>query len=552
MSKRTMMKITIPLIILLFMSQGFSFAEPGVKITHPDDGTIVNPNQDIAVTIEAVDGFQILQGHLISAYGVEWFDLLPVTMPVHIVRDAVIETPVVVIAQGVDGNLVGDNLLLKVQQIAALTSLEIKPDKLVIFTDWNGNIEEDYYPYIQVSGIYSDGITRSLSKDAQTIYMSSNPSVASVDVSGKVGVYKTGQAVITVSNSGISAKIAVIFEGPTGTRPADTISPSIAIDVQPPANIYGWHNGDIAVTLTATDNDGGSGVQEIVYEFPYLAAEPTHVISNQVVIPFSIEGVNIFQCIAYDNDRNDSGQKSIELKLDKTPPVTTAVISPPPDDQGYIKFLPVKVSFTATDNLSDVAFTTPEKIFTASGIYQVEYYSRDVAGNVENTKTVTLNIMPQDTTAPKILLQLKPVTIKIGRITLTVPHLYTLVYSATDNESGIKELKAGLIVSDVSKFKANLIKSGRLHITINEKKKSITIRAPNPNDVLSSLNKEGLLLIRNNQPLFLQELPRSDEWTITELGGSMIILAPEIIFEAKAVDNANNAAVEKLEYKEHR
>lgn len=543
---------TVSLAILsVFIFTKLSFAAPGMKVTAPDNASIVHPGQEITVTIAAVEGFSVQEAfaNVSGSSHYERITALPITFNDKIPLDAAGQVAVSVVGRDVSDNPAIDFITLKVEQAAVLQYLEVEPKEFLIDVDWNGNIKGNYHPYISVGGNYSDGVIRAI-QNFGTTYTSSDPSVVSVDSQGKIQVNKIGAAVITISNSGISANIPVIFKEPYGARPKDTVSPVTTLNIQPPANARGWHNSNIAVSLNATDNEGGSGVRQIIYTLN--GSEPIFVSGNTAQIIVADEGINKLQNQASDNDGNYEDVHVAELKIDKTPPATTATVTPLPDAQGCIRSLPVKVTFSATDNLSGIAFTTPEKTITTPGTYQVEYYSQDVAGNTENVKTMTLNIVAQDTTAPKISLQLKPVTIKIGRITLIVPHLYTFVYSATDNESGVKELKTGVIVPDVSKFKTNLIKSGRLHITINEKKKSITIRAPNPEEVLSSLNKEGMLLIQNNRPLFLQELPRSDEWTITELGGSMIILAPKIVFEAKAVDNANNAAVEKLEYEEHR
>ena len=536
-------RITLIVLSCLVIFQGMAFAVPGIKITAPANNSTVNPGQTITINIEAVDGFTLQEG-LLNVYKFSFgnFNYLPQTFTATIPMDAVGEIPIMVIGKDVGGNVASCEITLKVQQTASIQSIQVEPTSFYFEADRNGNVTKDDCVNLCVKGLYSDGVTRDVT---DATFSSSDPLVVSVDGDGKIQAHKVGTATITVSNAGINVDIPIRIAISQELSRSETIPPVTTVSIQPSPNINGWNNSDITITLNASDD---SGIEKIFYRWDSETSEEYAPGSTATII-MSKEGVDRLSYGAIDNEANAEDAHSIVLKLDKTPPVTTATITPLPDAQGNIKTLPVTVSFTATDNLSGVAFTTPTKTFTTPGTYQVEYYSQDVAGNMENTKTLTLNIVTQDTTAPKISLQLKPVTIKIGRITLTVPHLYTLVYSATDNGSGVKELKAGLIVPDISKFKTNLIKNGRLHININEKKKSITVEAPNPKDVLALLNKEGLLLIQNNRPLLLQELPRSDEWTIMELDGSLIILAPEIVFEAKAVDNANNAAMEKLEYK---
>jgi choice-of-anchor A domain-containing protein len=94
---------------------------------------------------------------------------------------------------------------------------------------------------------------------------------------------------------------------------------------------------------------------------------------------------------------------------DITPPVSTATITPPPDSNGE-HHGPVNVSISATDDESGVANITyvlsgattgSATVSGASvivptisnlGVTTVTYYARDVAGNVEAPRTLTINI----------------------------------------------------------------------------------------------------------------------------------------------------------------
>src|SRR5262245_28450448 len=55
------------------------------------------------------------------------------------------------------------------------------------------------------------------------------------------------------------------FEAP-GIPPPDRTAPETAATANPAANAQNWNNSDVAVTLSATDNAGGSGVQSISYQ----------------------------------------------------------------------------------------------------------------------------------------------------------------------------------------------------------------------------------------------------------------------------------------------
>lgn len=49
------------------------------------------------------------------------------------------------------------------------------------------------------------------------------------------------------------------------TPPSDCIAPTSTHTVSPPPNAAGWNNSNATITLSAQDNEGGSGVKEIRY-----------------------------------------------------------------------------------------------------------------------------------------------------------------------------------------------------------------------------------------------------------------------------------------------
>ena len=551
MRDKTLISFNFPARMITFVILGaviftkLSFAATGMKITAPGNGSIVHPGQEITVTIAATEGFVVKEAvaSIAGSSHYEQITALPVTFSDTVPLDAAGEVAVGVFGSDVSGNLGIDLITLNMAQTATLQSLEVEPKEFLIDVDWNGNIKSNYYPYISVAGNYSDGVIRDI-QDFGTTYTSSNPAIVSVDNKGKIQVNKAGAAVITVSNSGVNANIPVTFKEPPGKRPQDTTPPVTQINSQPAANAAGWYNSDIAVSLNAADNEGGSGVKQIIYSLN--SPEPIFVLGDTAQMTVAEEGINKLQYQASDNDGNYEDAHVAELKLDKTPPVTTAVISPQPDIGGYIRSLPVKVSFSATDNLSEVAFTTPEKNFTHAGTYQVEYYSRDFAGNTEQTKTVTVNIVTKDITPPKISLQLVPIKLKFGKLEFIIPNLYKLVYSASDAESGVKNIYAGLIMPDITNFKIKVMQGKDLDININEKEKIVIIHAPSPQGVLAQI-KQGLLFIQNNQSLQLVLPQKSAEWVIQQKNNNFLFInAPKIIFKAQATDRAGNTATKQV------
>ncbi|MDM5450995.1 glycine rich domain-containing protein [Peribacillus simplex] len=193
-----------------------------------------------------------------------------------------------------------------------------------------------------------------------------------------------------------------------------------------------WVNKDVTVDLTATDNDGGSGVTSTYYQ---LDNGPTKS-GNEIKI--SDEGVHTLTYWSVDNAGNEETQHTTTVKIDKTVPITTD--NAPKDWVNK----DVTVDLTATDNDggSGIASTYYQldngstqsgneiKIST-EGVHTLTYWSVDNAGNTEqfNTKTIKL-----DKTAPVLNISLDKTTIwppnhKMVPITATI--------NASDDTSGI-------------------------------------------------------------------------------------------------------------------
>ncbi|VVB95442.1 Uncharacterised protein [uncultured archaeon] len=184
-------------------------------------------------------------------------------------------------------------------------------------------------------------------------------------------------------------------------KPADSIPPTTTDDVDGQ-----WHNGGVAVTLTAEDNE--SGVAATYYTID--GTEPT--VSSTAGTTFSIsnEGIYTIKYFSVDKAGNVEGIKTApnQVKIDKTLPLTTD------SADGQWHNGSVTVTLTAEDNESGVAATyytidgteptvssTAGATFSISneGIYTIKYFSVDKAGNVEGIKTAP-NQVKIDKTSP--------------------------------------------------------------------------------------------------------------------------------------------------------
>lgn len=163
----------------------------------------------------------------------------------------------------------------------------------------------------------------------------------------------------------------------------------------------GWQNGPVTVTLTCNDSwwAGYSGCDWTSYE---VDGGPTGF-GNSVTI--SGDGVHTLTYRSVDVAGNIEGTKTATVKIDTVPPVTT-------DDapEGW-QTAPVTVTFTCSDATSGCSLTnywvdgggryTGWSVeVSGDGVHTITYHSSDLAVNVEDIKTATVQI---DSTAPSIV-----------------------------------------------------------------------------------------------------------------------------------------------------
>jgi len=175
------------------------------------------------------------------------------------------------------------------------------------------------------------------------------------------------------------------------------IPPVTTYSINPPANNSGWHNSAVAVTLSASDDENGSGVKEIHYQ---LNTNPEVVVnSDQAVVNIDIQGVSLLTFRAVDQAGNKESSRTIELKIDKTPPL----LNMPTLNPTYIYNSPTTFNFSAMDALSGIASITAtlnglpisngdSVILTKPGVNTFTLTATDVAGNM-STQTSTFTVI---------------------------------------------------------------------------------------------------------------------------------------------------------------
>jgi hypothetical protein len=185
--------------------------------------------------------------------------------------------------------------------------------------------------------------------------------------------------------------------------PLDSQPPATATVASPEPNANGWNRTDVTVTLSATDNPGGSGVKEIGFSLSGAQGGTGVVSGGTASVTISAEGLTTLTYFARDNAGNQETAKTLTVRIDKTPPtVAFGAAAPTPNAAGWNN-TNVSISFTASDSLSGVAATGPgvsPLVLTAEGTAVTGTVTvTDLAGN---TSSVTSPAVKIDKTPPTI------------------------------------------------------------------------------------------------------------------------------------------------------
>ena len=181
----------------------------------------------------------------------------------------------------------------------------------------------------------------------------------------------------------------------------DTTVPLTTATLSAPSNAAGWHNANVTVTLAATDNSGGSGVQSITYSAAGAQnVALTIATGNTSAITITSEGTTTLTYSATDAHGNVETARSISVKLDKTAP---SIIITSPTATAYLLRQVVTAAFQCTDGGSGAATCTGPVANGATltntevGAKTFTVNATDVAGNTSQQSvnyTVTYGINP--------------------------------------------------------------------------------------------------------------------------------------------------------------
>lgn len=165
----------------------------------------------------------------------------------------------------------------------------------------------------------------------------------------------------------------------------------------------GWYVSPVTVTLNASDPDGS-----VVFSSYRLNGGPWH----EYVGPFRIEeeGIQTLEYFSEDDTGDQEAPRQREIRVDTTPPVTTLVVEGEQGNEGWF-ITPVSAWLLPADAASgalelyfrvndgpwgDLPFRLE---FSRSGLYRLEFFAKDLAGNEEVVQARSLAI---DTGAPAV------------------------------------------------------------------------------------------------------------------------------------------------------
>ncbi|MFC6087217.1 ThuA domain-containing protein [Sphaerisporangium aureirubrum] len=190
-----------------------------------------------------------------------------------------------------------------------------------------------------------------------------------------------------------------------GGEDEDETAPVTSAVTDPAEPASGWFTAPVTVTLTAADEENGSGTDRTEYQ---LDGGEWTAYTEPVVV--SGDGPHTLAYRSADKAGNVEDAKTLALKVDATAPMTSATSAPANDDGWHNGAVPVTLS--ATDQTSGVARTeysldggawtpfTQVVDISGQGSHELQYRSADNAGNVEAIKAVTVRI---GTRAPTVL-----------------------------------------------------------------------------------------------------------------------------------------------------
>jgi hypothetical protein len=178
---------------------------------------------------------------------------------------------------------------------------------------------------------------------------------------------------------------------PDSTAPTTTAS----LDPDSPDGENDWYvSSPVTVTLSAEDNDGGSGVKSTTYE---IDGGSTETYSS----PFTLEddGSHTVTFRSEDNNGNVEEDQTITVKIDQTNPTITGSATPTANSDGWNN-VDVTIAFDCKDATSNIASCEGGTTLTAETDTTGTTVTGTATDNAGNTATASVGPIKIDKTKP--------------------------------------------------------------------------------------------------------------------------------------------------------
>ena len=247
----------------------------------------------------------------------------------------------------------------------------------------------------------------------------------------------------------------------------------------------GWYLGNISINISATDDIAGVG--EILYE---LDGNVSTIYLGD--IPITGDGGHHVIYHGVDRAGNIGEREEMEFQIDTTAPVTSHELVGGEGKEGWYD-TGVILTLSAVDETSGVRAVqyrvngeawldhSHSVNFNISGIYTVEYRSRDIAGNVETEGLVSFSI---DTETPVTMLTITGEEGREGWYTSNV----TLNLSAEDGPSGIHQIRYRFFESRWETYSEEMELSGEGEFIIGYHSRDICGNEEEPRAVVLAMD----------------------------------------------------------------
>lgn len=384
---------------------------------------------------------------------------------------------------------------VKVAPSGNITSLSVSPTTVVaggtisVSIGFSGVVDSPNGVHVTVQGPGGGGTNTAAGQapQFQSPYTSANVTIT-IPSDANPGAWSVTEVTIQGFNGNAYSPTQLDFTSfPTGSVTAFAVDPPAPPDTIAPTTTAtpeaGWYNTDQTVSLTATDNAGGSGVKEIHYSIN--GGAETVVAGSSASFVLSAEGSYTISYYAVDNAGNAESPNSLTIGIDKTAPTITASATKA-DSTVYVAGSwtnqDVTVHYTASDTGgSGLASVTADQTFSATTA-STSGTATDNAGNSTSVSFGPINIdkIPPTVTitGPAVVLQGTSASATwaasdtggsglVGADSGTLPlntaaaGTYTVTYTAMDNAGNSTTASFTYTVWGVTGPFAPLVKNGQ-------------------------------------------------------------------------------------------